>query len=249
MPEKNTLFLSWTSCLLFAALFLTATVTAAAAVDELSPESHALALQNKYKSLGSLTFGFDQLTRTGTRERSGRGEAVFYRFQPPSEVTPEDSAPATQSVMRWNYTEPDPQIIVSDGQTLSIYTEKDQQLIRTPAQELESDITYAFFAGIRNLLDDFDARSADSTYLFSSAQQLQTILLVPRQPHNQIRDVQVWFDNDGLIQHLMITDHFDSVTELNFDNIKVNSLPAGDRKTLESIITFPVPPGTEIISR
>lgn len=248
MPEKNILFLSLTACLLFAALILTTPVTAAAA-DEPSPESHALALQNKYNSLISLTFGFDQLTRTGTRERSGRGEAVFYRFHPPSEATPEGGTPATQSVMRWNYTEPDPQIIVSDGQTLSIYTEKDQQLIRTPAQELESDITYAFFSGARNLLDDFAAASADPTYLFSSDTTLQAILLVPRQPHNQIRDVQVWFDSDGLIHHLMITDHFDSVTELNFDNIRINSLPAGDRKTLEEIITFPVPPGTEIISR
>jgi len=248
MPEKNTLLLSLTAYLLFAALPLTAAFTAAAA-DEPSPESHALALQNKYNSLISLTFGFDQLTRTGTRERSGLGDAVFYRFQPASEVTPESSPSATQSVMRWNYTEPDPQIIVSDGQTLSIYTEKDQQLIRTPAQELESDITYAFFSGARNLLDDFAAASGDPAYLFSSETKLQTILLVPRQPHNQIRDVQVWFDSDGLIHHLMITDHFDSVTELHFDNIKVNGLPAGDRKTLEEIITFSVPPGTEIISR
>ena len=151
--------------------------------------------------------------------------------------------------MRWNYTEPDPQIIVSDGQTLSIYTEKDHQLIRTPAKELEADITYAFFAGTRNLMDDFAAKRTELPYLFSSDKELQTLLLVPRQPHNQIQDVLVWFDSEGLIHHLMITDHFESVTELNFDNIKANSLPPGDRKTLDEIITFPIPPGTEIISR
>lgn len=248
MAKKNILFQSWTAGLLFTALILTTIITVAVA-DEPSPEDQALALQNKYKSLNSLAFEFDQVTRTGTRERTGRGNAIFYRFRPPSEVTEENATPATQSVMRWNYTEPDPQVIVSDGRTLSIYTKKDKQLIRTPAKELESDITYAFFAGTRNLLDDFDAESADATYLFSSAQKLGTILLVPSHPHNQIRDVQVWFDSEGLIHHLMITDHFDSVTELNFDSIKVNNLPAGDKKTLEEIITFPVPPGTEIISR
>ena len=99
------------------------------------------------------------------------------------------------------------------------------------------------------LIDDFTAKIPDTTFVFSSDKELQTLLLVPRQPNNQIRDVQVWFDSEGLIHHLKITDHFESVTELNFNNIKANSLPPGDRKTLNDIITFPSPPGTEIISR
>jgi len=248
MPEKNTLFTTLTLCLLITAAALPTTFSAAA-VNGNSLESQALALQSKYNSLTSLTFSFEQVTSTGTRERKGRGEALFYRYQLPSEVGQKDDTFVKQSVMRWNYTEPDPQIIVSDGQTLSIYTEKDKQLIRTPAKELESDITYAFFAGTRNLLDDFAAKAPDTTFLFSSDTELQTLLLVPRQPHNQIRDVQVWFDSEGLIHHLKITDHFESVTELNFNNIMANSLPPGDRKTLNDIITFPIPPGTEIISR
>jgi len=247
MPEKNTLFTALLLCLLITA-FVLPTPFLAIAAEENSPESQALALQSKYNSLTSLTFSFDQVTKTGTRERKGRGDALFYRYQLPSEVGQENNAPAKQSAMRWNYTEPDPQIIVSDGQTLSIYTEKDKQLIRTPAKELESDITYAFFAGTRNLLEDFSAQTPDTTFIFSSDKELQTLLLVPRQPHNQIRDVQVWFDSEGLIHHLKITDHFDSVTELNFDNIKADSFPPGDRKTLNEVITFPIPPGTEIIS-
>jgi outer membrane lipoprotein carrier protein len=151
--------------------------------------------------------------------------------------------------MRWNYTEPGNQLIISDGTTLSIYTEEDKQLIRTPAKELESDITYAFFAGTRNLLDDFSVEPGNSDYLFSSGQTLNALLLVPRQPHNQIRDVQVWFDENQLIRHLVIRDHFDSITELNFSNIRVNSLAPGDREELDRITTFPIPPGTEIISR
>ena len=236
----------------FACLLSTAATTPGIASAEMekkkSPEEQALDLQSMYKSLNSLTFSFDQITRTGTRERRGHGESMFYRFKPVSEVG-QGNTPVIQSVMRWNYTEPDPQIIVSDGETLSIYTEKDKQLIRTPAKELESDITYAFFAGTRNLLDDFVARPAESNFVYTSEKKLQTLMLVPRQPHNQIRDVQVWFDSHGLIHHLRIADHFESVTELNFDNIKVNSLPASNRTTLEEIISFPVPPGTEIISR
>ena len=247
MPEKNALLTILTLCLLIT-VFILPKPFSTAAMEENSLESQALALQSKYNSLTSLTFSFDQVTSTGTRERRGQGEALFYRYQLPSEIGQEINTPVKQSAMRWNYTEPDPQIIISDGQTLSIYTEKDKQLIRTPAKELESDITYAFFAGTRNLLDDFEAKEPDTRFIFSSDKELQTLLLVPRQPHNQIRDVQVWFDDQGLIHHLKIIDHFESVTELNFHNIKVNSLPPGDKKALNDIITFPIPPGTEIIS-
>lgn len=233
--------------LIFVPFLLTASPAVAAI--ENSPEEQAVALQNRYNSLTSLTFTFDQVTSTGARERKGQGEAMFYRYQAPYADTEESIRKDKQSVMRWNYTEPDTQVIISDGQTLSIYTEKDKQLIRTPAKELESDITYSFFAGTRKLLDDFTAEPADTAFHFSSAKDLRTLLLTPRKPHNQILDVQVWFDNEHLIHHLRITDHFDSVTELNFDNIKVNSLPPGDRKTLNEIITFPLPPGTEIISQ
>lgn len=246
MLTQKISFVILTSCL-FASLL--PGTHAYADPEQQAPEAQALVLQNNYKSLTSLIFDFDQVTRTGTRERPGEGHAMFYRYHPPTEENAKNETPALQSVMRWDYTEPDPQIIVSDGETLSIYTEKDKQLIRTPAKELEADITYAFFAGTRNLLDDFVAETPKTMFEFSTDRELQTLLLVPRQPHNQIRDVQMWFDGEGIIHHLRIRDHFDSVTELNFENILVNSLPPGDKEKMETIITFPIPPGTEIISR
>jgi len=75
------------------------------------------------------------------------------------------------------------------------------------------------------------------------------LLFVPSQPHNQIQDVQVWIDAQHLIHHLVIRDHFDSVTELNFSSLQVDSLAPGDRQELDRVITFPIPPGTEIISQ
>lgn len=212
------------------------------------PEAQAQALQKKYQSLTSLAFSFAQITRTGTRARQGKGNAVFYRYR----LAPRkgrDAEKKTRSVMRWNYTEPDQQIIVSDGETLSIFTAKDKQLIKTPAKELESDITYAFFAGTRNLLDDFMVKQADPETSFSTAEELHSLMLIPRKPHNQIRDVRVWFDSEGIIRHMVIADHFDSMTELHFTDIRLNGLPPGNSETLDEIITFQVPPGTEIISR
>ena len=222
----------------------------AAETMEPAAEVQARTLQHLYAGLTSLTFDFQQITRTGSRERTGQGNAVFYKpvaaTTPAAKIADRD---LPRSVMRWNYAEPDRQIIINDGQTLSIYTEKDKQLIKTPAKELESDITYAFFAGNRNLLDDFEAQAPAEEVLSSRVGTLQTLLLVPRTPHNQIRSVQIWFDEKGVIQRLLLTDHFDAETELRFSRIVLNSLPPRDQQQLESIVSFQPPPGTGVITR
>jgi len=212
------------------------------------PEKKALELQKLYGNLTSLTFDFEQVTRTGGRERTGIGNAVFYKTST-TPGTGQENDKRPKSVMRWNYSEPESQTIINDGETLSIYTASDRQLIKTPAREIEADITYAFFAGTRNLLDDFAPGTPDNGFVYSTAEPLQTLLLVPRKPHNQIRDVQVWFDTGNIIRHMVIRDHFDSVTELNFDHIELNSLPPGDPDEIKKITTLTVPPGTEIITR
>lgn len=216
-----------------------------------TPEARAETLQNLYRGLTSLTFDFSQVTSSGGRERTGRGNGVFYKAPaPPSGTGPGDRPSEGISIMRWNYTEPDRQVIINDGEYLSIYTESDRQLIKTPASELESDITFAIFAGARSLLDDFAARDAGSVTMHSPEDgDLQTVLLVPREPHNQIKTVQIWFDEKGIIRHLRIEDHFAATTDLHFDNIELNGLPPNDREQADLIISLQVPPDTEIITQ
>jgi len=241
--------------ILFAALaalafLLSYALLRAAAADSAGPsaEARAATLQDFYRGLTSLTFDFSQMTFSGGRERTGKGNAVFYKG--PTAGTGQDRDQGKGiSIMRWNYTEPDNQIIINDGETLSIYTAKDKQLIRTPAGELESDITFAFIAGTRALLDDFEAREANGDPLHPAAGGLRTLLLVPRQPHNQVKTIQVWFDDANIIRHFRIEDHFGTTTDLRFDNIEYNSLPPYDPKQVEMIISLQVPPDTEIITQ
>ncbi|NOQ46370.1 MAG: hypothetical protein GQ559_06815, partial [Desulfobulbaceae bacterium] len=150
----------------------------------------------------------------------------------------------------WNYTEPDKQVIINDGSQLSIYTKKDKQMLVIPADELNSDITYAFFAGHKNLLDDFKAEPPEKRFIFSTASSsLQSVQLVPRTPHPQVKSIHLWFDGSALIHHLIIEDHFDSVTELSFSNIVLNGIAANDPKQLQKILDLALPPGTEIITQ
>ncbi len=203
-----------------------------------APEQLVKKIQNKYRDLTSLSFDFRQLTRTGGRARQGAGNAVFFR--------PENKP----GVMRWNYSEPDTQVILNDGSRLSIYNKNDNQLIVTSAEELQSDITYAFFAGTRDLLADFTAEPSVNRFIFSSGDQdMQSVKLVPREPHAQIKALYLWFDDTFLIKKLIIEDHFDSITELTFSNIRLNSLAVDSADTLKNLLQLDLPPGTEIISQ
>ncbi|GBE12810.1 lipoprotein chaperone [bacterium BMS3Bbin14] len=220
-----------------------------AAARESSLVRQATSLQNLYRGLVSLSFDFSQVTRTGGRERQGRGNAVFFRPQNLHDKTTGGPQAITHSVMRWNYTAPDRQVIMSDGKTLSIYTAKDRQMIKVPADKMDSDITYTFFAGTGNLLDNFEVLPPDPRFVYGAANKLQAIRLVPKRPHNQIKAVQLWFDQKNIIHHLVIEDPFGSVTELTFTNIRLNSLPTKDQAKLHDILFFTPPPGTEMISR
>lgn len=228
--------------ILLTALPLSAVLAPAAGRGEPATEmeQQLFSLQQTYRDLTSLGFDFDQLTRTGLRTRTGSGNAVFLRT----------SDPEKPGIMRWNYTEPDPQIIVNDGDRLSIYTAKDHQLIVTSAAELNGDITYAFFSGTRNLSDDFLPETPDRRYGFALPDTpLEAIRLTPRKPHPQIKAVQLWFDQKYLIHRIIVEDHFDSITELTFTNIQTNSIDPGDRKQVEAILDLDLPPDTEIITQ
>ncbi len=150
--------------------------------------------------------------------------------------------------MRWNYTGPDKQIILNDGKQLSVYTEKDKQVIVTSATELESDITASLFAGNRNLTDDFNVQPAENRFTSGAAgQDVQVAQLVPKKPHGQIKTVHIWFDSKSMIRKLVMEDHFDTLTELEFGNIKFNELPAGSVKVTEELVRLNLPPGTEVV--
>jgi len=110
MPDKISLLLTPVFLLCLLGLPLPEVSASPAPI----PEQQVEKIQDIYRDLTSLSFYFSQLTRTGGRGRQGAGTAIFYR---------PGSKPG---VMRWDYTEPDTQIILNDGKKLSIYTQTGQ---------------------------------------------------------------------------------------------------------------------------
>jgi outer membrane lipoprotein carrier protein len=158
------------------------------------------------------------------------------------------AAGTSQGIMRWNYTDPTPQTIINDGKALSIYTPQDKQLIVSPAQEMESDITYAIFTGTRNLLDEFEAAPADKLFLLSDPPTgFEAFLLTPRQPHPQVKRVQLWLNGDLTIHRLLMEDHFGALTELTFTRVQFNTLQRGEAQQVQELLKLDLAPGTETI--
>ncbi len=232
------------NCLLLIFIFCLPVVSFAL-FDDKTTDQIALELQQHYSGLTSLQFSFSQITGSGGRKRHGMGDAVFVRTgktNPPGKTVP--------SVMRWNYHQPDKQIIINDGKNISIYTEKDRQQLVTSANEMDSDITYAFLTGTKNPLDDFKTDYADARFHFSiPGTRLDGLQLIPKEPHSQVQVIHLWYDEQLIIHKIIIEDHFDTLTELVFADIRLNSLQGKDQQEIDRIIGFIPPEGTEIITQ
>ncbi|KJR97135.1 MAG: hypothetical protein VR65_24540 [Desulfobulbaceae bacterium BRH_c16a] len=200
------------------------------------PEDIAARLQLRYDAMQSLTFNFYQDIRgemTG-RPRQGSGRAVFYK----------DDGKAR---MRWDYTSPDRQVLISDGVLFSMYFANQQQMIITPAENLDADLTYSFFTGKGLLQRDFHIRPANEDEQSENEAEFKVIKLIPKTPQSQVQDIHIWVTPQSLIRRIKITDHFGTITVLNLSDIEVDGLTGKSPKEIEAIFSFVPPEGTEII--
>jgi len=192
-----------------------------------SAEDIAKKLQVTYEKSASFQADFTQSTslQQSRRQRNGEGSMLI----------------AKPGLMRWDYRQPDQQVFICDGQTMSMYFAKAAQMMVMSAKEyLQSDVTYAFFLGTGDILRDFEAKLPKADYCCGESPTLQ---LFPRAEHGQVEHLDVWLDDRSLVRRLKIADHFGSITELNFTNIRLN------QKIERNIFTFTPPPGTEIVKQ
>ncbi len=205
-----------------------------------SPQEVATRLQKRYDNIVSLTFDFVQDTRgqLSGRAKTGSGQAFFVKTEKGNKKS---------GKMRWNYMAPDKQVLVSDGISFSMYFESMAQMIVTPADALQQDLTYSFFTGSGNLLTDFTILPPEQV----SAPNTETnvIKLTPKAKQSQVAFIQLWVTADSLIRRIEIVDQFDTITVLNFSNLAANTLDREDAELMEHLFHFIPPEGTEIIQQ
>ncbi|SDP52948.1 LolA family protein [Desulforhopalus singaporensis] len=225
--------------LFFVVFFVITTIpfnVQASAPDGEFPEDIAARVQSRYDRMASLSFAFHQETVgeiTG-RNQKGSGHAFFLK---------DNSAPK----MRWNYELPNRQVLLGDGKLFSMYFENLQQMIVTPAENLDTDLTYSFFTGKGRLLHDFHIRPPDNGIDHTKQADIAIIKLIPVIPQSQVQDIHLFVSADSLIRRISIKDHFGTVTTINISDIEVNALAKSSSAELDKIFSFIPPEGTEII--
>jgi outer membrane lipoprotein carrier protein len=216
--------------LLTALLLIPAVVTA----QTIEPLEVAQKLQRSYEKAANLVADFNQTTamKFSSRVLHGNGTMIFRK----------------PGKMRWDYIAPDYQVFISNGETFSMYFEKSNQMIVTDAKKyLQSDVTYSFFAGTGDILKDFDVSQPD---LINNMGNSYLIKLTPKSSHPHVSSIHAWITQDSfLITHLQILDHFDTVTDLFFDNIQINADNYGNLKIKDELFFFLPPANTEIIEQ
>ncbi len=134
-------------------------------------------LQARYDAMRSLSFTFVQTTegQMAGRPRKGSGKAYFLKT-------------GGLKRMRWNYDSPEKQVLVSDGNTFSMYFANLQQMIVSPAEKIEEDMTYSFFTGSGKLSEDFLILGPNKNVVEAEEDKdLRVIQLVPKAPNHRSR--------------------------------------------------------------
>jgi outer membrane lipoprotein carrier protein len=201
------------------------------------PGAVAARLQQRYDAMHSLSFSFTQSTEgeMAGRPRRGSGRAVFLKG-------------GDSRRMRWDYDSPGRQVLVSDGETFSMYFEDLRQMIVSPAKAIEEDMTYSFFTGSGQLTENFAILGPNKNIVEGGEDAgLRIIQLVPKSAESQVQDIHLWIAEDSLIRRIEIRDQFDTLTVLTLSDIKENPLATETPETLAALFSFTPPEGTEII--
>ena len=210
-------------------------LTAAPPVDETS-EQVAERLQHYYQQVDSLSFNFGQQTagQISGRPRNGTGNALFVRT-------------GDGPKMRWNYVSPDRQVIISDGQSVSMYFEKLNQMIISPVAQVQADILFSLFKADNVLSDSFTILDSNPASDSPESSGLKNIHLIPKNPNSQLSMIHLWVAADSNLRRIELIDHFETKTIINLSDIRINTIDPHDKQKLTDIFTFIPPEGTEII--
>lgn len=178
-------------------------------------------LQQHYDRTDSFLANFDQQILSSAGTRTDRRGVLYYR------------KPAQ---MRWEFSVPKDELIVSDGSTLYNYQPDLSQVIETPlAQALRSSPSAALLLGIGRLDRDFDVS-------LIRPQPADGLLHVALNPKRGGERLELALDRATYaLASLKVVDPLGNQTVFTFHNTKDN--PVLD----DALFTFKAPPGADII--
>ncbi len=193
-----------------------------------TPDEMARALQQRYASIRDFSADFVQ-AYTGGVLRKRVVEKGHVLVKKPGK-------------MRWEYTDPEEKLFVSDGTRAYAYVPADRQVIVSPvAGGDDAQTSVLFLAGRGNLVRDFEASAADAPAGLPA--DTQAIRLIPRSKQQDYDAIVLAFAPDTLtLRGLVTTDAQGGESSFVFTHLRENVAPA------DSQFTFKIPRGVDVIT-
>jgi len=183
---------------------------AAAVAAETCRERAASAVQKRYQGVSDLSARFEQTTRAvGVGTAAGepavsRGRVVL----------------AKPGKMRWSYEEPEPSLVVSDGETLWIFDPSFGEAQKLPAGEgYLTGAAAQFLLGSGEMERDFEVSAVSCD---ASAVELQ---LVPREPASYEKLFLVVDPERGEVRRTRVVDLLGNVVSVEFSEVRFDTDP------------------------
>lgn len=143
--------------------------------------------------------------------------------------------------LRWEYTAPTPQEIVSDGTTLWVYTPTLNQVNTGPAPEALAGPAGSFLAGLGKLREHFEVRVLNPTQP-RDADGHFALDLKPKQPVPTLSRLILSVDTrDFLARKAVVYDQFQNMVTMKFTKITANGGLA------DTLFTFVAPKGVATV--
>jgi outer membrane lipoprotein carrier protein len=125
--------------------------------------------------------------------------------------------------LRWEYTEPTPQQIVSDGKTIWIFTPQLNQVNTGPAPEALAGPAGSFLTGLGKLREHFNVRFLNLASPRDAAGNV-VLDLTPKQPLPTLTRLILALDPKSWdVRKAIVHDQFENTVTMTFTKLAINS--------------------------
>ena len=184
-------------------------------------------LEATYKGIRDLKADFQQAAFNRTLNQTLEAKGTLYLKKP--------------GKLRWEYTTPTPQQIVSDGAKLWVYTPELKQVNVTAAPQALAGPAGSFLQGLGQVREQFQARFLNPAQP-ADADGLVVLDLTPREPQPMLARLVLALDpKSSLVRKAVIYDQLGNTVTVRFLDVTVNAgLP-------DSLFVFSPPPGVAVV--
>ncbi|PID57842.1 outer membrane lipoprotein carrier protein LolA [candidate division KSB3 bacterium] len=204
--------------------FLCSSFSMPAQAADLALEQIIDSVQAEYERTSDIYASFSQVSKLRSLPTPKKSQGIVY-FKKPGK-------------MRWEYTNPDQQLLVSNGKTMWFYVAEDAQVIIQNADDAYGSRTpVTFLAGMGKLQNDFHMK------LLSAASDAEYSLeLLPKQPQPELAKLILTVDAVTFrVIHTAVYDPYGNITDVYLDNITTEMNPP------DELFNFEIPEGVDVI--